>query len=89
MIQNVSPLQCQQYLKGKNWKLVEFIDDVANVWVNSSQEFENIRILLPLDTRLIDYKLRMAEFIETLHITEGRPHSSIVSDLKSLCAEAL
>src|SRR5579872_3690754 len=89
MMQDILPLHCQQYLKGKNWKLVEFIDDLANIWVNSSNEFDDIRIMLPLDTGLNDYKMRMAEFIETLHVAEGRSHDSIIADLKSLCTDKL
>ncbi len=89
LLQDVLPLHCQQYLKGKNWKLVDFIDDLANIWVNSSSKFDDIQILLPLDTSLKDYDLRMAEFIETLHVTEGRPHESIVADLKDFCSDKL
>lgn len=89
MLQDILPLHCQQYLKWKNWKLVDNIDELANVWVNSSKEFETIQILLPLDTGLNDYKLRMAEFIETLRVTEGRSSDSIVADLRSLCIDKL
>jgi hypothetical protein len=88
-MQEILPLHYQQYLKWKNWKLVDFIDDVANVWVNSSKEFENIEIVLPLDTGLKDYKIRMAEVIETLHIAERRSYTSILADLKSLCTDKL
>jgi hypothetical protein len=89
MMQDILPLHCQQYLKGKNWKLVEFIDDLANIWVNSSKEFDDIRIMLPLDPGLNDYKMRMAEFVETLHVAEGRSHDSIIADLKNLCTDKL
>ena len=89
MLQDVLPLHCQQYLKGKNWRLKESRGDLANIWVTSSKEFDNIQILLPLDTGLNDYKMRMSEFIETLHVVEGRSCESIVADLKGFCIDTL
>jgi hypothetical protein len=88
-IQDILPLHCQRYLKWKNWKFERDIGDLASVWINSTKEFENIEILLPLDTRISDYKLRMSEFLETLHVAENRPHDSIISDLKSLSTDTL
>jgi hypothetical protein len=85
----ILPLHCQQYLKSKNWKMVEFIDDIANVWENSSKEYQAIQILLPLDTGLGDYKRRMAEFIETLEVAEGRSRESIIADLQGLSIDKL
>ncbi len=88
-MQDILPLHCQRYLKWKNWKFEKDIEDLASIWINSTKEFENIEILLPLDTRLSDYRLRMAEFLETLHVAEKRPYDCIIADLKSLCTDTL
>ena len=76
-------------IKWKNWKFEKNIDDLASVWTNATKEFEHIEILLPLDTSLGDYKLRMAEFLETLHVIENRSYDCIVADLKALYIDTL
>lgn len=89
VLQLILPLHCQRYLLSKNWKLIDQIGDLATIWESSSRKYTRIQAVLPMDTYLDDYKSRMAEFVETLHVAENRSQDAILADLIDVCMDKL
>ncbi len=77
MISSLKPDQVSRYLQAHGW-VVEHESNRSSVWAHSQEKHE---ILLPLDKRLADYTLRMADVLDLISQTEGKSVSEVVGDL--------
>ncbi|AKI98868.1 hypothetical protein ATI61_106255 [Archangium gephyra] len=82
------PLELATYLRSRGWQEVERLGERGSVWLaqRGGEEFE---LLLPLDSSLGDYVLRMAEVVSTLEAFEHRPAVELLEEVAAVMADTL
>ena len=83
ILSNLDPQQLTTYLKARGWRQVNYIDGKESVWVysNTSSDYDEYDITLPLNPKTRSYAIRMVEILETLEKVEERSQLDILSDL--------
>lgn len=89
IFENLLPLHCQSYLKMQRWNKIEDISEYASLWGIQLANSKKVEVILPMTQDLRDYKRRMSEFLEALHIVEERPVTSIITDLLQVNTDKL
>jgi hypothetical protein len=83
--ESLRPAEVVAYARSEGWKLMGFWEGKrATVWQKGEE-----RLLVPADTLLADYALRMAEVVDTLATTEGRSQLALVRDLTTASADLI
>jgi hypothetical protein len=83
ILSNLDSQKITTYLKARGWLIESQIDSKESVWIYSetSEEYNEYDITLPLNPQTRSYALRMAEILEILEKVEARSQLDILSDL--------
>ncbi|NIZ19983.1 hypothetical protein [Entomospira culicis] len=84
VIQSITPLDFQAYLKERGWQLYGKLANKASLWQSNSK-----KILLPLQRDLVDYEHRVYDLLNDLQAFEKRSLQSILTDLTHAQADIL
>lgn len=77
------PLDTAAYLRTHGWQQVEAEPGKLAIWKKAHNGSGDFEVLLPLAEGFRDYRLRVAELLETLVIEEQRPLTEIIEDLST------
>ncbi len=79
LLGHLEPQQIETYLTGAGWQEHHRIPDRFSAWTNDN--YQMLKIYLPLDREFEDYPQRIAEVVETMEKTEGRSQLEIIRKL--------
>jgi len=90
LIMSLRPTEISRYLKAKGWvRTFTYENNYGSIWRFTAPNGEEVEVILPEDTQLRDYKLRMNELFNTLEVVENRPKVSIVHDISVSGADVI
>jgi hypothetical protein len=90
IIMSLRPTEISMYLRAKGWvRTFTYENNYGSIWSFTSPSGEEVEVILPEDTQLRDYRLRMIELFNTLEIVENRPKLSIVHDISVSGADVI
>lgn len=85
----LAPLEVARYLCARGWQRVGEMGEQASVWMPKGDTGEEVEIVLPLDTTLVDYALRMGEVVRILERVETRSQLEILRDIATTDADII
>ncbi len=87
-VRALRPLEVASYLRSRGWTQQPAPAKNASVWTTAvgTEEFEAV---VPLDTALADYALRMAEVVQAVAVAETRPQAQVYADLLTTFADVV
>jgi len=91
-IKDINPKYVSSYLNLKGWNQEKIIADRASIWIlPSKQDNEDnyYEILLPLQSSIQDYAIRISEVLQTLSIVENRPVIEIINEINNIDADII
>jgi hypothetical protein len=77
----LQPFQVVAYLRSRGWRRTEEIGDVASVWIPPSQEGIEAEVIVPTDSTVGDFTVRMAELVHALTVVERRSPAELLADI--------
>lgn len=87
---SLRPTEISMYLRAKGWtRTFTYENNYGSVWSLTSPGGEEVEVILPEDSQLRDYNLRMSELFDTLEMVENRPEVSIAHDISVSGADVL
>lgn len=87
-IATIRPLEVATYLRASGWEQYRSLSN-ASLWSKNLANGEPVDALLPLDTSVGDYSLRMGELLQLLSDVEERSQYEIFSDLLTTFADVI
>ncbi len=91
-LKEINPKYVCSYLNLKGWNQERSIFDRASIWIlPSKQDNEDnyYEILLPLQSSLQDYAIRISEVLHTLSIVENRSVIEIINEINNIDADII
>lgn len=87
--QALTPLQVVAYLRANGWGEVDAYGEKASVWTKSSGDGADVELLVPLETSLDDYTLRVSEVFHTLASVEDRSQLALLRDIQTAAVDTV
>ncbi len=81
VLSSLDPKTLARYLQATGWHEQSRIDEQASVWIKMTSGGEEFEIVLPSNSLVRAFALRMYEILETLEIAEQRSQLDILGDL--------
>lgn len=80
-LMKLSPAAVADYLQNHRWFQFRNVEGKGTIWLCQDENGDEFEIVLPNDTELGDFAIRMAETIQTLAIVEGQKKEEVYSKL--------
>jgi hypothetical protein len=80
-LQYLAPDDIVVYLRSKGWQEEPSGYERGSLWIYEAEGGKSADLLLPTDTNLRDFVLRMSEVVRTLAQVEDRPQIEVLRDL--------
>ena len=87
-IRAIRPVDAALYLRAKGWTQQGEAAEKASTW-GLKRGRDRFEALLPMDSELRDYSLRMGDLLAVLAAAEGRSQFQVYSDLLTVTADVL
>jgi hypothetical protein len=87
-IRAIRPVDAALYLRSKGWVKQEATIEKASLWHYGTSDDE-LEVLLPMDTELRDYALRMGDLVAVLAAVEERSQLELYNDLLTVTSDVL
>ena len=84
-LQTIRPLDVAGYLSAKGWRLNHAKPGLAQYWTKN----DDYEVLLPLNRRLDDFAIRIADLLVTLERAEHRNQPDIIADVREGTADSI
>ncbi|HEY3398789.1 MAG TPA: hypothetical protein VGM19_14135 [Armatimonadota bacterium] len=78
----VSPFNLAAYMRAFGWQMTRTVYARGSVWTLKGDGDSEFEILLPTNSALRDYEVRLIEALETLGAAHGRPPGEIARDIQ-------
>jgi len=88
-LQYLIPDDIAVYLQSKGWQQEPSGYDRASLWIYGAESGKSADLLLPTDTHLRDFVLRMSEVVGTLGQVEDRSSIEVLRDLSYLNSDVI
>lgn len=88
-LKSLGPLDLALYLKSKGWNESQIQLDQFSIWTIRDSNNEDYEILLPLNSTIKDYALRVGELLKTLELAENRSQFEIYHDLLTTSSDVV
>lgn len=88
-LKSLGPLDLAIYLKSKGWNETRIQPGQSSTWIFRDSDNEEYEILLPLNSTIKDYALRIGELLKTLELAENRSQFEIYHDLQSTSTDVV
>ncbi len=84
----LQPSEVEAYLQAHHWQEQNRISDLGAIW-KLHTSYQKSEILLPLQSDLADFALRMSQVLETLATVEQRSKFEVLGDLLTSAPNAI